>query len=76
MKKVILVLVMAFALASFTQSNATIKENKPMDDTVILDRDCWMEADEAEEEYCGSPNCNMDYYRGYRDACLAAEGLQ
>lgn len=69
MKKVILILVMAF---TFVQLNATTEETKNKFSTAPP-ANCWAAAETAETLVCGSPGCSFAVFDAVMSACLGIE---
>lgn len=66
MKKVILILVMAF---TFVQLNATTEDAKNHFNATPP-ANCWAAAEAAETLICGSPGCSFEVFDAVMSACL------
>jgi len=73
-KKVVLTLVLVFAFGIVI--NASKNENINKENNLIVTDappECWGKADAAEIAFCGYANCNLSYWLGYWNACIAAK---
>ncbi|HSQ46669.1 MAG TPA: hypothetical protein VLM44_07085 [Lutibacter sp.] len=71
MKKIILGMMLVFAMVSVTSANTNEEnlENKPSSVEQEQPADCWAGANAAEIYSCGSIGCNFDLWAAVYSAC-------